>query len=58
MLPELKVIERRGDEIVVGAGVTFTEAAESELLQEVAAGLVEACLSVGGPHSQRGDAGR
>ena len=48
-VPELKVIERRGDEIVVGAGVTFTEAAESALLQEVAAGLVEACLSVGGP---------
>jgi len=48
-IPELKVIERRGDEIVVGAGVTFTEAAESALLQEVAAGLVEACLSVGGP---------
>ena len=48
-VPELKVIERRGDEIVVGAGVTFSEAAESALLQEVAAGLVEACLSVGGP---------
>jgi CO/xanthine dehydrogenase FAD-binding subunit len=48
-VPELKVIERRGDAIVVGAGVTFSEAAESALLQEVAAGLVEACLSVGGP---------
>jgi CO/xanthine dehydrogenase FAD-binding subunit len=48
-IPELKVIERRGDEIVVGAGVTFSEAAESALLQDVAAGLVEACLSVGGP---------
>jgi CO/xanthine dehydrogenase FAD-binding subunit len=53
-VPELKVIERRGDglvteEILIGAGVTFSEAAESALLQEVAACLVEACLSVGGP---------
>jgi CO/xanthine dehydrogenase FAD-binding subunit len=45
----LKVIERRGDEIAIGAGVTFTEAAESALLQAVAPGLVEACLTVGGP---------
>ena len=48
-IPALKVIERRGDVIVVGAGVTFSEAAESPLLQEMATGLVEACLSVGGP---------
>lgn len=48
-VPEMKIIERRGDEVVVGAGVTFSEAAESALLQEVAACLVEACLSVGGP---------
>jgi CO/xanthine dehydrogenase FAD-binding subunit len=48
-IAEMKVIERRGEEIVVGAGVTFTEAAESALLREVATCLVEACLSVGGP---------
>lgn len=48
-VPEMKVIERRGDEIAVGAGVTFTEAAESPLLREFAAGLVEASLTVGGP---------
>ena len=48
-VPEMKIIERHGDEIVVGAAVTFTEAAESPVLQEVAACLVEACLSVGGP---------
>lgn len=48
-VPEMKAIERRGDEIIVGAAVTFTEAAESPLLQEVAAGLVEASLTVGGP---------
>ena len=48
-VPEMKAIERHGDEIVVGAAVTYTEAAESPVLQEVAACLVEACLSVGGP---------
>jgi CO/xanthine dehydrogenase FAD-binding subunit len=48
-VPEMKVIERRGDEIVVGAAVTFTEAAESALLRETAGCLVEACLTVGGP---------
>jgi CO/xanthine dehydrogenase FAD-binding subunit len=48
-VPEMKAIELRGDGIVVGAAVTYTEAAESPVLQEVAACLVEACLSVGGP---------
>ncbi len=48
-ISEMKLIERHGDEVSVGAGVTFTEAAESALLQEVAAGLVEASLTVGGP---------
>ncbi len=48
-VPELKVIERRGDEIVIGAAVTYTEAIESPLLQEVASCLVQACLTVGGP---------
>jgi CO/xanthine dehydrogenase FAD-binding subunit len=48
-VPEMKIIERHGSEIVVGAAVTYTEAADSPVLQEVAACLVEACLSVGGP---------
>lgn len=48
-VPEMKTIERRGDEIVIGGAVTFTEAAESVLLQQTAACLVEACLTVGGP---------
>jgi len=48
-VPEMKIIERHGDEIIVGAAVTYTEAADSPVLQEVAACLVEACLSVGGP---------
>lgn len=45
---EMKAIARRGDEIVLGASVTFSEAAESPLLQDFTC-LVEACLSVGGP---------
>ena len=48
-VPEMKAIDRRGDDVFIGGAVTFTEAAESALLQEVAAGLVEACLTVGGP---------
>lgn len=48
-IPELKVIEHRRDEVVIGAAVTFSEAAESRLLQETAGCLVEACLTVGGP---------
>jgi CO/xanthine dehydrogenase FAD-binding subunit len=46
---EMKIIERRGDELVIGAAVTYTEAEESALLREWAGCLVEACLSVGGP---------
>jgi CO/xanthine dehydrogenase FAD-binding subunit len=47
-IPEMKIIERRGDEIILGAAVTYTEAVESATLHEFAC-LVEACLSVGGP---------
>lgn len=48
-VPEMKLIERRGDEVFVGGAVTFTAAAEHPLLRAVAAGLTEACRSVGGP---------
>jgi CO/xanthine dehydrogenase FAD-binding subunit len=48
-LAELKCIERRGDEIVIGAGVSFAEAAASPLLKEAAACLAEACSTVGSP---------
>ena len=46
---EMKVITLAGDEIVIGAAVTFTEVAESALLRETAGCLVQASLSVGGP---------
>lgn len=48
-VPEMKMIERHGDEVVLGAAATFTEVAESALLRETAGCLVEACLTVGGP---------
>jgi CO/xanthine dehydrogenase FAD-binding subunit len=53
-VPEMKQIERRhderrGDEVYIGAAVTFAEATESPLLQEFAPCLVEAALTVGGP---------
>ena len=48
-VPELKLIERRDDRIVVGAAVTFAEAAESPLLNRMASCLAEAARSVGGP---------
>jgi CO/xanthine dehydrogenase FAD-binding subunit len=53
-VPEMKLIERRcderrGDEIYIGAAATFSEVAESPILQQFAGGLVEAALTVGGP---------
>ncbi len=49
LLPELKVIRRDGDIITLGAGVTFTEVIESDILQEDTPFLIEACRAVGGP---------
>ena len=49
-VPEMKVIERRGDEIVIGAAQSRSpRRLKAPLLQQVAACLVEACLTVGGP---------
>lgn len=48
-VPEMKIIEQRGDEIHIGAAVTYTEIMESALLREQAACLVEASRVVGGP---------
>jgi len=49
LLPELKILEREGDVIILGAGVTFTAVIESEILQAATPFLVEACRAVGGP---------
>jgi CO/xanthine dehydrogenase FAD-binding subunit len=47
LLPELKIIERDGASVHIGAGVTFTEAVESGPLNETVPFLIEACHSVG-----------
>jgi CO/xanthine dehydrogenase FAD-binding subunit len=49
LLPELKTIERNGAMVRLGAAVTFSEAIESPILNQVAPFLVEACKSVGSP---------
>jgi CO/xanthine dehydrogenase FAD-binding subunit len=48
-LKELKRVELIGDTLLLGAGLTFREAAESELVLRYAPFLAEACLSVGSP---------
>jgi len=49
LLPELKLIRRDGDEISLGAGITYTEVIECQLLRETVPFLVEACRAVGSP---------
>ncbi len=49
LLPELKTIRKEGNQIHLGAAVTFSEAMESELLQTTVPFLVEACHQVGSP---------
>jgi len=49
LLPELKTIERDGTSVRLGAAVTFSEAIESPILNQVVPFLVEACKSVGSP---------
>jgi CO/xanthine dehydrogenase FAD-binding subunit len=49
LLPELKLIQRNGDEITLGAGVTFTEVIECQFLRDTVPFLVEACRWVGSP---------
>jgi CO/xanthine dehydrogenase FAD-binding subunit len=48
-VPEMRAIERRGDEVYLGAAASFTDVAESPAIQECAPCLVEAALTVGGP---------
>jgi CO/xanthine dehydrogenase FAD-binding subunit len=49
LLQELKVIQRDGDVMTLGAGVTFAEVIESNILQQATPFLVEACRTIGGP---------
>jgi len=53
-VPEMKRVERRGDEVYIGAAATFTEVAESPAVQAHAPCLAEAALTVGGPAIRNG----
>jgi carbon-monoxide dehydrogenase medium subunit len=48
-IPELGIIERRGERLFVGAAVPLTQIVASALLQQHAEALVEACGLIGGP---------
>ncbi|MFA7534030.1 MAG: FAD binding domain-containing protein, partial [Tissierellaceae bacterium] len=48
-IDELKKIEDRGDHIVIGGGVTFTQIVESDLFLGNLLGLHKACKMVGSP---------
>jgi CO/xanthine dehydrogenase FAD-binding subunit len=46
-IPELKIIGQQDGQVKVGSGVTFSQAAQSDLLRQSVRLLVEACQSVG-----------
>src|SRR5271157_1121434 len=48
-IPELHQIMRNNDQIVIGAGATFSEIIESGIVQETAPVLVQACRQIGAP---------
>lgn len=48
-IPELGSLERRGDELFIGAAVSVARVAASPLVREHAAAVAEACAHIGGP---------
>jgi len=48
-IPEMRLIELRGGELFIGAGVTHSQIVASPLLAAHAPALVEACGLIGGP---------
>lgn len=48
-IPELKSIEKKDDTIVIGAGITHSEVAASQLIRDQVAVLAEAARTVGSP---------
>ncbi|MDR3577320.1 MAG: FAD binding domain-containing protein [Anaerolineaceae bacterium] len=48
-ISEMHQIQRTNDQVVVGAGATFSEVIESGIIQETAPVLVQACRQVGAP---------
>src|SRR5512135_3185818 len=48
-IPELRVLEVRDAELIIGAGVPHNQIVDSPLTQQHARALVEACGLIGGP---------
>jgi CO/xanthine dehydrogenase FAD-binding subunit len=48
-LDELKIIQQNENTVSLGAGVTFREILDSEILQQAAPLLITACSMIGGP---------
>lgn len=48
-MQDLKIIQKNDSHVTLGAGVTFTEAIKSDILNDEAPVLVAACKSVGSP---------
>lgn len=48
-IPELNEVSLEGDQVKLGAAVTFSHAIQNPILQKVAPFLVEACKTIGGP---------
>ena len=49
-IPELVGVELRGRSVVVGAGTTHSEVANSQVLRDAIPGLAEVAASIGDPH--------
>ena len=48
-IPEMRILEVRGDELIIGAGLPHNQIVASPLVQQNAQALVEACGLIGGP---------
>ena len=48
-IPEMRILEVRGDELIIGAGVPHNQIVDSPLVQQNAQALVESCGLIGGP---------
>ena len=51
-IPELTEVNQIGDQIHIGAAVTFSRAIQNPILQKATPFLVDACKSIGGPAIQ------
>jgi xanthine dehydrogenase FAD-binding subunit len=49
LIPELHQIQRKDNQVIIGAGATFSEVIEDSIVQETAPLLVQACRQVGAP---------